>query len=88
MSFPKLLLVMPRHIKAGKRSDALACPIALALKEKFPNTKPTANNMHLVVRNGETKYFKATYAVRQFMRRFDADRWVRPTLFLLWPSTF
>lgn len=87
MRFPRLLLVKRSHIKDGIRSNAAECPIALALKEKFPGTKAFVAPSNIEVENGVSRSFVPTKDMINFMDNFDHRRvWKRPTLFLLWPK--
>lgn len=69
------------HICHGQHHKGDACPVALALREAFPNKKVWVDPLY-TIEIGEDVYV-APEEVRQFVERFDDGEEVEPFAFNL-----
>lgn len=72
--------VTAAHIKAGKRSQCTACPIALAIKDAVPGMLVAAHPGSVFI---GYKSFKTPKVAADFMTAFDALKEVKPFTFQL-----
>lgn len=80
--------VKNKHIKAGKRGKCELCPIALAIKEKFPSAAVYVdfNIVELHFSNGVRLTSYLPQKASAFISRFDEGlKKVRPFSFCITP---
>lgn len=71
--------VTRKHIVRGKQDNAVFCPVALALKEAFPNLRCVLVDTKTVsFRNG---WAQLPRRVINFIKRFDNTKSVKPFSF-------
>lgn len=73
------LKITPAHIAAGKPHSTECCPIAIALKQKFPAYAIEVTDEVLLVRSGQGNWLtialtdKAMHFVNNFDKRYPVD---------------
>ena len=70
--------VTEKHIADGVRLDCLRCPVALAMRDAFPQSKLTIDAWSLLVDNDRRETSKQ---IRMFMKDFDFRRNPQPFSF-------
>lgn len=79
--------VTKEHIKKGKPEACSSCPVALALKEAFPEAHHTMagpSQLGLMDEDqGFTRLWDTPLIVREFITRFDSNKPVEPFEFEL-----
>lgn len=81
--------VTQEDINRGVPSDADRCPVALALKRRFPKSAPdlhVENNLVIYAPEGDTKRFQVPpEEVQRFTMKFDEGKPVEPLTFAFPP---
>jgi hypothetical protein len=73
--------VKAKHIKAGVCEDLNKCAIALAVSEMFPKASVEVDGDVLVTEGKTTRIFLSTAKSDKFIRQFDDNKKVKPTVF-------
>lgn len=78
--------VTAKHIKAGVRNSALACPIALAVKDTLGWEAPAVSFSVIFRRDAllgrpQERAIKTTAKMKSFITKFDLGKPVSPEVF-------
>lgn len=71
--------VTRKHIKGGVQKNCARCPIALALRDVFPEGSVSVSKVDGTV--GET-HFSLSARAQKFIAAFDSGRKVKPATFI------
>jgi len=79
------------HIDKGEKDDICKCPVALALRERYPNATVDGQEYRLAHYNGldfykhGTRYYSHSQDVIDWIADFDNDNGVEPFVFIIQP---
>jgi hypothetical protein len=74
-----MIQVSPDNIRKGKRCDSSLCPVALAVREQFPNKMVTVGLQILIGCTG----YRLTKRVRKIVADYDSLQDMKPFKFRL-----
>lgn len=72
--------ITEEHIRSGKPRTITLCPIALALKDKFPYSSVRVGADDVSIDDSE---YNLSKEARRFVDRFDHEKPVAPATFIL-----
>jgi hypothetical protein len=86
MKRPRVLPIKREHFKNGKRRHINSCPVALALKERFPNWHNVAVSYSKIIYEDESgcHWFKTPSSLKQVAKNFDNYTYTPAKSVLIW----